>query len=67
MFSIPQGNAAPATINSQNSSPIMGRSGLQGQNQGGIASGVPGLSPNPLAQQQQTQMLIKLLQKGGIR
>lgn len=67
MFSIPQGDAAPAAMNNQNSSPIMGRSGAQSPNQGGMAGGVPGLSTNPLAQQQQTQMLIKLLQQKGIR
>lgn len=55
MFSIPQESAASAAT------PV--KSGTQG----GLAGVVPGLSANPLAQQQQMQMLIKLLQKGGRR
>ena len=41
-----------------------GMPGMQ-QGQGGFTQGTPGLSQNPLMQQQHNQMLIKLLQQGG--
>lgn len=62
----PSGFQGTPTMNSQQM-PVFGAAGAAGapQTQGGFAHGVPGLSPNPLAQQQQNQMLIKLLQQGG--
>jgi hypothetical protein len=65
-----QGFQGTPTMNSQQM-PVFGAAGAGGtqngmpQAPGGISHGVPGLSPNPLAQQQQNQMLIKLLQQGG--
>jgi len=55
----PPGGATTPTLNNQRTSLTAG------QGSPGISPGTPGLSPNPLAQNQQMQMLVKLLKQGG--
>lgn len=65
------GTAATPVTPTMNQQQVPGMSttntqGMSGHTPG-LSQGIPGLSVNPMMQQQQNQMLIKLLQQGGMR
>lgn len=57
----------PPTMNQQQAPQGFGHGMSLGQSPG-LGQGIPGLSPNPLEQQHQMQMLVRALQQqGGMR